>query len=121
MPNNTAPGNANYNRRKKCVDAFHFPRRAFAVTLTAEREMMPTMRILFFAQLKDVTKCDSVELPSPCPLTSDQLWTELLRRFPGLAGHRASVRLARNLEYVPAPAQFSDDDEVALIPPVSGG
>jgi molybdopterin converting factor subunit 1 len=116
MPNNMSAGNANHVPR-----AFHFPADGFAIMLTAERQMTRAMRILFFAQLKDVTKCDAVELPSPHPLTADQLWAELLKRFPGLAGHRASVRLAKNLEYVPAHAQFSDHDEVALIPPVSGG
>ncbi|MCU0786512.1 MAG: MoaD/ThiS family protein [Verrucomicrobia bacterium] len=32
-----------------------------------------------------------------------------------------SVRLARNSEYVAPEARFTDADEVALIPPVSGG
>jgi molybdopterin converting factor subunit 1 len=89
--------------------------------LTLEREMTRDMRILFFAQLKDVTKCDAVELSSPRPLASDELWAELLKRFPGLAAHRSSVRLARNMEYAPPNSQFTDSDEVALIPPVSGG
>jgi len=50
-------------------------------------------------------------------------WQEqnLLDKFPALAGHRPSVRLARNCEYADAAAAFADPDEVALIPPVSGG
>ncbi|HUA39759.1 MAG TPA: molybdopterin converting factor subunit 1 [Candidatus Sulfopaludibacter sp.] len=79
------------------------------------------MRVLFFAQLKDATGCDSVELAPPAPWTGDQLWTELLRTFPKLAVHRSQARLARNWEYAPADALFSNADEVALIPPVSGG
>ena len=79
------------------------------------------MRILFFAQLKDVTKCDSVELAASSPLAAGQLWAELLKQFPGLAAHRSSVRLAKNGEYATAETQFANDDEVALIPPVSGG
>lgn len=79
------------------------------------------MRVLFFAQLKDATGCDSVELKPALPLNTEQLWNTLLERFPKLAAHRASVRLARNHEYAGADALFSSMDEVALIPPVSGG
>ncbi|HLX97041.1 MAG TPA: MoaD/ThiS family protein [Verrucomicrobiae bacterium] len=79
------------------------------------------MRVLFFAQLKDVTGCDSVEILSPAPLTAHQLWTELLKQFPELAAHRSSVRLANHCEYAGPDTVFASDDEIALIPPVSGG
>ena len=78
------------------------------------------MRVLFFAQLKDVTGCESAELALPAA-NAEQLWTELLKRFPKLAAHKQNVRLARNWEYAAPDAKFSDSDEVALIPPVSGG
>jgi molybdopterin converting factor subunit 1 len=78
------------------------------------------MRVLFFAQLKDATGCDSAELVLPVANT-EQLWRELLKKFPKLAAHRANVRLARNWEYAVPDMKFSDTDEVALIPPVSGG
>ena len=79
------------------------------------------MRVLFFAQLKDVTGCDAVELALPSPLNREQLWTMLLEKFPGLREHRGNVRLTRNWEYADAGAPFTNADEVALIPPVSGG
>jgi molybdopterin converting factor subunit 1 len=79
------------------------------------------MRILFFAQLKDATRCDSIELHLPSPLNAEQFWVELLKQFPALVNHRKSVRLACNSEYAAPDAQFSNTDEVALIPPVSGG
>jgi molybdopterin converting factor subunit 1 len=79
------------------------------------------MRILFFAQLKDATECDSIEIAFSSSVTADELWAELLKRFPTLGRHRSSVRLAKNFEYMAAFARFSDGDEVALIPPVSGG
>jgi molybdopterin converting factor subunit 1 len=89
--------------------------------MAASRAEIATMRVLFFAQLKDVTGCEAVELAAPSPLNRDALWPALLEKFPGLAAHRANVRLARNWEYTAADAQFTDGDEVALIPPVSGG
>ena len=79
------------------------------------------MRVLFFAQLKDVTGCDSVELAPDSPLSVEQLWSELLKKFPKLAAHRANVRVARNWEYAAPGVQFTNADEAALIPPVSGG
>jgi molybdopterin converting factor subunit 1 len=79
------------------------------------------MRVLFFAQLQDVTGCAATELTLPAPLNRDQLWAALLEKFPNLATHRPNVRLARNWEYADAETQFGDADEVALIPPVSGG
>ncbi len=79
------------------------------------------MRILLFAQLRDAA--DQSELHWPCagPLTADQLWQRLTAEFPRLASYRPTVRLARNWEYAAPDALFNDADEVALIPPVSGG
>jgi molybdopterin synthase sulfur carrier subunit len=79
------------------------------------------MRVLFFAQLKDVTGCDSIELAPLSPINGNELWVELLQRFPALTAHRPNVRLARNWEYAASDATLADHDEVALIPPVSGG
>lgn len=78
------------------------------------------MRILFFAHLKDATGCAEMELTADA-LDADGLWRELIAVHPGLAQFRRSVRLARNGEYVGPDARFSGNDEVALIPPVSGG
>lgn len=79
------------------------------------------MKILFFAQLKDVTRCDALAVSPDAPLSAGELWQVLLERFPGLAPHRPSVRLAKNYEYASDDEIFTDTDEVALIPPVSGG
>ncbi|MGA2868825.1 MAG: molybdopterin converting factor subunit 1 [Verrucomicrobiota bacterium] len=79
------------------------------------------MRVLFFAQLKDATGCDAVQLKVASPLNLEQFWAELLEKFPKLAAHRGNVRLACNWEYTMPETRFSDADEVALIPPVSGG
>ena len=79
------------------------------------------MRVLFFAHLRDATGCEAGELPVARPVNGDELWVRLLDHYPGLAGHRSNVRLSRNWEYADADTRFMDGDEVALIPPVSGG
>lgn len=78
------------------------------------------MRVLFFAHLKDITRCGEMSLPAD-DLDVAGLWRELIAVHPGLTPFRGSVRLARNSEYVGAEARFAAGDEVALIPPVSGG
>jgi molybdopterin converting factor subunit 1 len=78
------------------------------------------MRVLFFAHLKDVTQSTELALAAD-NLDVDGLWRELVAVHPGLAPFRASLRIARNSEYVGPDARFNAGDEVALIPPVSGG
>ncbi len=79
------------------------------------------MRVLFFAQLKDVTGQPEVEWKVEGSLDAEGLWQRLLAAYPGLARYRSAVRLARNSEYASADTRWGDADEVALIPPVSGG
>lgn len=78
------------------------------------------MRLLFFAHLKDITRC--TEMSVQCDnVDANGLWRKLIEAHPGLEPFRSSVRLAKNSEYVGPEARFNDADEVALIPPVSGG
>ena len=79
------------------------------------------MRLLFFAQLKDAAGCAAADWTDVGPLNAEELWQRLILEFPGLAAHRDCVRLARNGAYAAANELFHPDDEVALIPPVSGG
>lgn len=78
------------------------------------------MRVLFFAHLREITGTGEAELDGG-PFTGDTLWRELSGRWPALGGCRATVRLARNGSYAGEDEVFGEGDEVALIPPVSGG
>ncbi len=79
------------------------------------------MRVLFFAHLKDATGVAELEIRISESLDADGLWRKLIAAQPGLAKFRPTTRLARNGEYADAQTRFTDADEVALIPPVSGG
>lgn len=79
------------------------------------------MRILFFAQLKDATGHSELDWSGAGSFSTEALWTRLIQEFPALAKHQPSVRLARNGVYAAPDEVFEDGDEVALIPPVSGG
>ena len=75
---------------------------------------------MFFAQLREVAGAPDAELKVD-GVDEVTLWELLLARWPGLASYRAQTRLARNGVYVGVNAVFAEADEVALIPPVSGG
>jgi len=79
------------------------------------------MRVLFFAQTKDAAGASELEMKISRTIGVQELWEKLIAVQPKLAAFRQTTRLARNGEYANAETKFSDDDEVALIPPVSGG
>lgn len=79
------------------------------------------MEILLFAQAKDIAGCDRVRLDIGEPISIDQLWDALIESFPGLAPLRRAARIARNGQYATSTARLEPGDEVAIIPPVSGG
>lgn len=78
------------------------------------------MRVLFFAQLREVTGVAQAEIEAD-GVDADALWSALAGRWPGLSEHRQDTRLARNGAYAASGEVFRANDEVALIPPVSGG
>jgi molybdopterin synthase catalytic subunit len=63
----------------------------------------------------------AVELELPAGAVIEDAWAALVGRFPALAPGRSSVRFAHNGGYAPADTPLADGDEVAMIPPVSGG
>ena len=77
------------------------------------------MQILFFRNLKDITHRAEISL-SCSEADADGGWYRPLEAHPGLEPCRRSMRLARNPEYVGREARFTDQDEMALIPPGSG-
>jgi molybdopterin converting factor subunit 1 len=78
------------------------------------------MRVLFFAQIRQAVGTASVELATG-EVDVPQFWQILSAMYPPLAQYQSHVRLARNGEFVGNDARFTNTDEVALIPPVSGG
>ena len=79
------------------------------------------MRVLFFAQTRDAAGVPEMEMKISGSIGVREFWEKLAAVQPQLAAFQTTTRLARNGEYANAKTKFSDDDEVALIPPVSGG
>ena len=53
--------------------------------------------------------------------TAEDAWGALQRSHPGLSAHRPYVRAAVKGAYAPWDTRLADGDEVAFLPPVSGG
>jgi molybdopterin converting factor subunit 1 len=54
-------------------------------------------------------------------ITLDELWQLLAERYPDLSPMRDTLAFAVNGEYARGDARVSPGDEVAVLPPVSGG
>jgi len=80
-----------------------------------------TVRVRFFAVLRERLHCSETTSSLPDGATVDDLWRSLSAAHPELAPLAASVSFAVNQEYVERSHQLRENDEVALIPPVSGG
>lgn len=82
---------------------------------------MIKIRVLFFARAKDLTGCGEFEAALESPATIRELRASLAMRFPPLISLLAGCRLARNRELGTDETPLSQGDEVAILPPVSGG
>jgi len=79
------------------------------------------MKVLFFAQSRQATGCVDYTLKTDRPLSQAEFWASLLDSFPNLTAHQKSARLARNENYLLGDELLQPGDEIAVIPPVSGG
>lgn len=79
------------------------------------------VRVLFFGVLKDLTGRSEEVLEVPSGSTMATIFRSYTERFETLELRRPSILFARNREFVKADAVLSDNDEIAFLPPVSGG
>jgi molybdopterin synthase catalytic subunit/molybdopterin converting factor small subunit len=79
------------------------------------------VRVLFFGILKDVAGRAEETVETAEGVTVGDLFSGFCQRFETLAVRRPSILFARNGEFVKPDAGISEGDEVAFLPPVSGG
>ena len=79
------------------------------------------VRVRLFAIQRELAGTRELELDLPDGATVADAWASVVERHPVLAPGRPSVRFALNGEYVAADAHVTAGDEIAFIPPVSGG
>ena len=81
--------------------------------------MRVTIRL--FARLRDLAGSGELVREVPGPATVHTVWTLLANEVPALREHERSLSVAVNAEYSRMAASLRDGDEVAFLPPVSGG
>jgi molybdopterin converting factor subunit 1 len=79
------------------------------------------IRVRLFAIQRELAGTREVELELPAGASIESAWSALVARHPSLEPGRAYVRFARNADYASPDTTLADGDELAVIPPVSGG
>ncbi len=82
--------------------------------------MRVTVRL--FARLRDMAGgAGELVRDVPEPATVQTVWDGLVAEMPALVAYEKTMSVAINAEYARMAAAVSEGDEVAFLPPVSGG
>ena len=81
---------------------------------------MGEIKVLFFGAAADRAGTRETRVAAG-ELTLDELWLVLAERYPDLSPMRDTLAFAVNGEYARGDARVAGGDEVAVLPPVSGG
>ena len=79
------------------------------------------IRVLFFGLLKDVCGRSEDHLQAPLGADAGFVFDHYKVLYPKLGDMAASIVIARNEEFTTRSQTLADGDEIALLPPVSGG
>jgi molybdopterin converting factor subunit 1 len=80
-----------------------------------------TIDVRLFAILRQAAGAEDLQVDVPDGATVAVAVAAVLERYPGLRRHARYLAFAVNQSYAKADAVLNDGDELALIPPVSGG
>jgi molybdopterin converting factor subunit 1 len=78
------------------------------------------INVALFGIAREIVGLPSLELTVPAGQSAAGLLADLRTQYPALAGLR-SLAVAVNNEYATGDVPLHERDEIALIPPVSGG
>ena len=81
--------------------------------------MRVTVRL--FARLRDIAGAAEFSRDVRAGSTIGDVWKQLSGEFPELAQYERSISSAVNADYARMDQVIGDGDEVAFLPPVSGG
>jgi molybdopterin converting factor subunit 1 len=77
--------------------------------------------VRLFARLRDIAGAAELSRDVASGATIGDLWRQLAGEFPELARYERSISTAINADYARMDQKVGDGDEVAFLPPVSGG
>jgi molybdopterin synthase catalytic subunit len=79
------------------------------------------VRVRLFATYRELSGVRQLTWSGKEGATVGQLVEDIVRRFPRLEGYRETMLLAVNEAFADPSTRLRDGDDVALMPPVSGG
>jgi molybdopterin converting factor subunit 1 len=79
------------------------------------------VNIRLFARLRDIVGTGELERQLADGATVRTVWDTLTSEFPTLTDYETSISTAVNADYSRMTTPVDDGDEVAFLPPVSGG
>jgi len=77
--------------------------------------------VKLFARLRDIAGAPELTREIAPGATIGSVWRGLAVEFPDLAAYERAVSVAVNLEYARMNTTLREGDEIAFLPPVSGG
>jgi molybdopterin converting factor subunit 1 len=81
--------------------------------------MRVTVRL--FARLRDIAGSSELARDIAPGSTIGSVWRQLASEYPALVPYERSISSALNADYARMDTPLNDGDEVAFLPPVSGG
>src|SRR5262245_42718054 len=78
-------------------------------------------RVLYFGMLKEVAGQAAEEAEFPAGADLRAVFDHAASRYPRLRDLAGSIVVAKNQEFADLTTKLEDGDEVAFLPPVSGG
>ena len=77
--------------------------------------------IRLFARLREIAGAGELQREIAAPATARTAWETLTQEFPALAQYGGVISCAVNEQYARFDTPLADADELAFLPPVSGG
>lgn len=79
------------------------------------------VKVLLFARLREIAGQPALSCDVAAGSTIADVWTSVVSRHPDLAPFGAAVSCARNEDFARMQTPVQEQDEIAFLPPVSGG
>jgi molybdopterin converting factor subunit 1 len=77
--------------------------------------------VRLFARLRDIAGASELAREIAPGSTIGSVWRQLASEYPDLTPYGQSISSAVNTDYARMDTKLSDGDEIAFLPPVSGG
>ena len=77
--------------------------------------------VKLFARLREIAGGDTLVREVADGSSVGDVWSSLAGEWPAMAAFQSTVSAAVNAEYTRMNRVLADEDEVAFLPPVSGG